>query len=230
MRTSSLLLVLTLFAATNVGCANKPTQESIADLTIPEVTEVFDASEKRVNIFSKTLHKIGIGKPPLKKPTKLNLQIFTAKNLNAGNGEEPLSLVLKTYLLTSPTTFNELPFEAFLDDEVAQEALGNTFVMQREAILTPGQLYDNTPLLPAEARYIGFVALFRHPSPERWRFTYNIRSSAKPGINLGVHACSFSSVSGLLINNLPTAPSLISTERGVINSPLNLQQRLSLGQ
>lgn len=229
MRTLLLLLSLISLLLTT-ACSSKPTQESIVDLSIPEIVETFDVSENKVNFFSRTLHKIGIGKPPLKKTTKLNLQIFTAKNLNAGQGKEPLSLVLKTYLLTSPEIFETLPFEAFLDDEMLEETLGDTLVMQREAVLTPGQLYDNTPLLPAEARYIGFVALFRHPSPQRWRFTYNVRSSVKPGIQLGVHACSLSSNSGLLINNLSRPANLISMDKCARNNPLSLEQRLDLSR
>mgnify|MGYP001186273456 CR=1 FL=1 len=222
MRTLSLILKLATLTLLSTACSIKPAPNSAVTLSTTELP----TTENEAKLFSRALEKIGIGKSPLKKSNRFNLQIFTAKNLNAGKEKESLPLVLKTYLLTSPEAFESLPFEAFLNNETIEHALEDTLIMQREAILMPGQFYEATVLLPTEAHYISFVALFRHPSPQRWRFTYNIRSSIKSGIQLGVHTCSLSSNSGLLINTLSAPAHLISMDKCADNGLPPLQQQL----
>ena len=48
--------------------------------------------------------------------------------------------------------------------------------------------------------YIGVVALFRAPAPQRWKYAFSAEAAQKTGITLGAHACSLSVSMGAPVN------------------------------
>lgn len=156
-------------------------------------------------VLDRVMQTVGLVKAPPPAPVDqaLALRIFTAKNLNAGTGRKPLALVVKVYRLRSLDRFRQTPFDTFLDKDKTQAALGDDLVDGREMLLLPDQHYVSTEQLPNEVKYLGFVALFRSPAAQRWRFAYDVPRSATGGITLGVHACAMSSTQGALVTELP---------------------------
>ncbi|MDI3263335.1 MAG: type VI secretion system lipoprotein TssJ [Fulvimonas sp.] len=193
-----------LCAGLLAGCASSASAPSVPDAA-GQVTEP--------SALGKVMQAVGLAKPKVAQPSEqqLPLRIFTAANLNAGTGRQPLALVIKIYQLKSLDRFNQTPFDAFLDADKARTALGDDLVNSREMLLLPEQRYTSTEHLPPEVRYIGFVALFRAPAAQRWRFAYDVKGSLASGITLGVHACALSSTSGALATELPDDPGSLAS-------------------
>lgn len=175
------------------------------------------ATQQAVTAASGPLDRVmqTIGLAPKPAPTvvapRVPLRIFTAPNLNAGAGSKPLALVVKVYQLKSLDHFRQTPFDTFLDADKARAALGSDFVDGREMLVLPDQHYASTEQLSPEVRYLAFVALFRGPAADRWRFVYDVKRSTGTGITLGVHACAMSSTAGALVTELADDPaSLVS--------------------
>lgn len=161
--------------------------------------------------MDKMMQAIGLAKAPPPQPQQpvevmVPLRIYTAKNLNAGNGKKPLALVVKVYHLRSLDRFNQTPFDDFLDNSKEQSALGNDLIDSREMLVLPDQRYITVEHMPGDTRYLGFVAQFRTPAAQRWRFAYDVKKSSTTGITLGVHACAMSSTAGTLLTELPDDP------------------------
>ena len=142
---------------------------------------------------------------------QLPLRLFTGENLNAGAERKPLALVVKLYQLKSLERFQQAPYDDFIDSKKTEATLGDDLIHSNEMLLLPNQRYVKTESVPAAARYIGIVALFRSPAAQRWRFVYDVQKSKVSGITLGLHACAMSSTAGVLVTELPdSADSLAS--------------------
>lgn len=154
--------------------------------------------------LTKALRAIGLAKKATPHPTatRLAVRLYTAPNLNAGNSQHPLALVLKVYELRSLDRFNDATFDDFLDDGKTKVDLGGSLIDSRQMLLLPGQRYVSNEVMPPGTHYIGFVALFRGPAARRWRFAYDVSKSLATGITLGAHACALSSTSGTLVTQL----------------------------
>lgn len=208
---ATLCLGMTLLSA----CASQPQQTTFVASSNPETYQVYHTGQQEDGFFSSMLHAVGIGTPAAERATPLQLRIFTGDNLNQGKGKEHLSMLMKAYLLKSPKKFEKIPFQTFLNDDKVAKILGDDLVMQRQMLLQPGHIYVSTPNLSPKVNYIGFVAQFKDPSKDRWRFTYNVRQSAAKGVTLGVHACALTSTSGAIVTSLETPPiSLADTKCG----------------
>jgi type VI secretion system protein VasD len=163
--------------------------------------------------IERVMQAIGLAKAKAPAPTEqqLPLRIFTAQNLNAGPGRKALALVVKVYHLRSLDRFKQTPFDDFLDKDKTQAALGDDLIDSREMLLLPDQHYVSTEHMPLDTRYLGFVALFRAPAAQRWRFVYDVKGSMASGVTLGVHACAMSSTDGALVTELPDDPGSLAS-------------------
>ncbi len=206
------LLAVCALAFALAGCAgNKPPPVPRGASAASQAAE--EAANVKPGIVTRALRAVGLAEKPPPKPTQqmLSLRIFTADNLNAGTEREALPLLLKVYRLRSPSRFNQASFDDFLDDDQIRSDLSTTLLGSRQMLLLPGQRYTSTQKLPAEAKYLGLVALFRGPAPHRWRFLYDVSKSGETGITLGVHACALSSTSGALLTDLAEPPNSLAS-------------------
>lgn len=146
-------------------------------------------------------------------PRKVALKLHAGKNLNAGGTEKPLSLVTRVYKLKQTGAFYAAPYGAFLSPEKEKEALGADLVEVREVSLLPGQRYEITEKVAREAGYIGIVALFRTPEPQRWRVAYGAKEAESAGIIVGLHACSLTAGKGATIEQNTIAALAVSPSR-----------------
>ncbi|MGY3041457.1 type VI secretion system protein VasD [Rhodanobacter sp. TND4EL1] len=163
--------------------------------------------------IDRMMQAVGLAKTQLPAATEQNLplRIFTAPNLNAGSTRKALALVVKVYHLRSLDRFNQTPFNDFLDNAKTQAALGSDLIDSREMLLLPDQHYTSTEHMPVDTRYVAFVALFRAPGSQRWRFAYDVKGSADSGITLGVHGCAMSSTAGALVTELSDSPDSLAS-------------------
>jgi type VI secretion system protein VasD len=150
------------------------------------------------------LEKLGLKQPtsiaeakamvPLTKDVTLRIHAGEALNVDAES--RPLSVVVRVYRLKSADAFVNAPLAAFKDAESEKSAFGPEVVDVREVVLTPRQKYEVVEALGHDVKYIAVVALFRAPSPGRWRFAFEKDAAARPGVTLGAHACALSVAAG----------------------------------
>ncbi len=150
------------------------------------------------------LEKLGLKQPtsiaevkamvPLSKDVTLRLHAGEALNVDAQS--RPLSVVVRVYRLKSTEAFMNAPLTAFKDAESEKVAFGPEVIDVREVVLTPRQKYEVIEALPLDVKYIAVVALFRAPSPGRWRFAFEKDAAVKSGLTLGAHACALSVATG----------------------------------
>ncbi|WP_429499100.1 type VI secretion system lipoprotein TssJ [Robbsia andropogonis] len=149
---------------------------------------------------SAALQAVGIGKPPVpdsqKPPRQITLTLDAGTNLNAGTSKRGVALVVRLYALKDPTSFQQAPFDTFLDPDKEKQVLGQDLIQVREVTLIPGQRYTSTEKVPYEAGAFGVVALFRQPATQRWRLVFDPKKSEKSGILIGMHACAMTVTAG----------------------------------
>jgi type VI secretion system protein VasD len=143
------------------------------------------------------------------------LRVHAGTNLNQGKYKQPLAQVIKIYHLRAVERFEQTPFDDFLSTNEEEQALGSDLLDSREVLLVPGQHFETVEDLDADAKYIGIVAFFRQPAPQRWRLAYSTKDSQATGITLGIHACALSSTTGALVSKISSAANtLISVNCG----------------
>ncbi|HEU4622852.1 MAG TPA: type VI secretion system lipoprotein TssJ [Burkholderiaceae bacterium] len=151
-----------------------------------------------------TVADIALEKSGLKKPEKpekpevpeiqlparqVAVRLHAGNNLNTDSNGHALALVARVYKLRDANSFNQAPFDAFLDAQKEKQALGNDLIEVREVTLVPGQRYEVMEKVPRDVAYIGVIALFRAPAPTRWRYVFESAEAEKTGITLGVLSC-----------------------------------------
>lgn len=149
--------------------------------------------------------------PELQKPPRnVALKLHAGSNLNAGTLNQSFSVVARVYKLKQTGTFYAAPYDAFSSPEKEKLALGADLLEVREINLIPGQLYEVNEKVSRESGYIGVVALFRTPAPQRWRAAFSAKDAETSGVTLGVHACSLTLGKGALLEQanqaMATAP------------------------
>lgn len=63
-------------------------------------------------------------------------------------------------------------------------------------LVVPGQRYELVEKVSRGAYFVGVVALFHSPVPQRWRLVYAAADAAHGGITVGVHGCALSNGAG----------------------------------
>ena len=159
------------------------------------------------NMGSKALETIGFKKPeapPMPelpesaKPARhLKLRLAASDSLNVDTSGRSLSLVVRIYKLRSPSAFLNAPYDTFGHGGREKLALADELIEGREIVLLPGQQQEINERWAREAPYVGVVALFRAPAPQRWRYAFELEATqADAGLVLGAHACTLSVASG----------------------------------
>ena len=163
-------------------------------------------------IANLALEASGLKKPDLpelpelqKPPRNVLLKLHAGVNLNAGNTNKPLSMVVRIYKLKQTSAFYSAPYESFLSPEKEKAVLGADLVEVREINLVPSQLYEVVEKVSREAAYVGVVVLFLAPAPQRWRAAFAVKEAETSGIILGLHACSITLGKGALPEQTGTA-------------------------
>jgi type VI secretion system protein VasD len=162
--------------------------------------------------FGKTLQAVGIGDAPA-QPRELPVYLHAGENLNAGDGQRALSLVVRVYQLRGRERFDDAAFEVFLDAQRERDVLGGDLIRVTEVLLAPGQRHELVEPLPADGSHIGVVALFRQPAQTRWRFTFDARKPGEDGITVGLHACAMTTTSTALQTALASPAHSLSSSR-----------------
>ncbi|MBS63987.1 type VI secretion system lipoprotein TssJ [Salinisphaera sp.] len=131
---------------------------------------------------------------------RVSLKLFAGSNVNLSQYGDPLALLVKLYVLKDKNAFEQADYDTFLDDDRAREALGSDLIEARETLLVPSQTYETQVPQVEEGRYLGVVALFRNPAPERWRFAFDLAPQKAEPVVAGLHACAMTITSGSVVD------------------------------
>lgn len=183
------------------ACGTTPPGEGLLDKTLSLVGLQKMEAPPAVSAVSPDMLKALIG------PTKIPLRIHASDQLNSGNTNRPLSLVVKIYKLKSHETVMSAPYKAFTDKPFEHADV----VASRELVLLPGQRYEVEETIPKNVSHIAVVALFKSPEENRWRFVFDVSGSAKEGLTLGAHQCALSVSQGETVGSPPEARRLAGT-------------------
>jgi len=131
------------------------------------------------------------------KPSRtVSVRLHAATKLNTDAHGHSLALVARLYKLRQSAAFESAPYAAFLSPQAEQAAFGADLLEVKEITLVPGQKYEVMEKVSREAGYIGIVALFHKPAPQRWRLAYSAAEAEPAGVTVGVYACSMASGGG----------------------------------
>lgn len=147
----------------------------------------------------------------------LPIRLNAGELVNATEDGESLALLVRIYQLRHDAAFSQLGYTQAGQTEEEKRVLGDDLVAVRELMLLPGKSVTLDEKLPADAKVIGVVALFRAPANERWKMAFNTVASASEGISLGFHACSMTVGNGVLTN--PIAADAARSLSGVRCNP-----------
>lgn len=123
---------------------------------------------------------------------RIPLRIQASPSLNADGDGRPLALVLRVYKLRNAQAFLGAPYGVFGDAVAEKERLGEDLVELREIQLLPGQVVDTLERVGRDAPYVGVVALYVRPSPQRWKLLFDTPRAQRSGITVAAHACALS--------------------------------------
>lgn len=149
----------------------------------------------RDGVAHRALEAAGLRQPAAgleKSPRQVRLHLHAAPRLNSDALGRPLALVARVYSLRQARAFEAAPYAAFLTPEAEREAFGADLVAVREMIVVPGQRMETIENVPREAAYVGVVALFHSPAPQRWRLAFASHEAEKAGLTLGLQSCALS--------------------------------------
>jgi type VI secretion system protein VasD len=141
----------------------------------------------------------GLGKPAEPAPAlqrHVALRLQAAPRLNVNADGQSLALLVRIYKLRQNSAFDSAPLAVFLDPASERQALGADLLDVREVTMVPGQQLDLDELVTREAGYLGVVALFRAPAPQRWRAAFAAAEAERSGISVGLLGCALSVGSG----------------------------------
>lgn len=127
-----------------------------------------------------------------KPPRAVPIRLHAAAKLNVDAQGRPLALVARVYKLRQNAAFEAAPYSAFLNPAAEKEAFGADVVEVKDVTLVPGQRYETVEKVTREAGYVGVVALFHSPAPQRWRLAFAAPEAEKAGLTVGLHACALS--------------------------------------
>jgi type VI secretion system protein VasD len=151
-------------------------------------------------LAGRALEAAGMRKPPeaekLKGPRSIALRLHAAPKLNSDAQGRPLALLARVYTLRQNAAFEAAPYATFLTPGADREAFGADLVEVKDVTLVPGQRYEVVEKVPREATYIGVVALYRSPAPQRWRLSFAAADAETAGVTVAMQACALSAGAG----------------------------------
>lgn len=140
----------------------------------------------------------------------VGIRVDAAKDLNADKNGRGLATVIRLYKLRDPIGFLAAPDSAFGTAQHDKQMLGNDLIEARELTLAPGQRLDLTERLGGDAAYLGIVALFHSPTPQRWRFAFAAEDAERSGIAVGIHTCAMTATKATPVGMSPNEAALLS--------------------
>ncbi|RZL00432.1 MAG: type VI secretion system lipoprotein TssJ [Rubrivivax sp.] len=147
----------------------------------------------------RALEAIGFKKPELPELPEVQLpdrqllwRLHASDSLNVSPAGDAVALLTRVYKLRSPNAFLQAPYEVFGDPAKEKAQMGDDVIETREVQMIPGQHHEVKEKVAREVRYIGIVALYRNPSPHRWRYAFRSEAAEKSGLSIGLHACAMS--------------------------------------
>jgi type VI secretion system protein VasD len=129
-------------------------------------------------------------------PRYVSFKLHASPALNIDSQGRSLSLVARVYKLKSPDAFWNAPYAAFGNAAKEKELLGDDIVEVRDIQLVPGQQINLREKMSRDVGYVGIVALFHSPAPQRWRYVFAASKLEFSGLAMGAHACSLSVMTG----------------------------------
>lgn len=210
MRTQAVALLSALISALAVmglsACASavpasipKAAPTELDKLSLPKDASSGSFLDSIGDYKDKALEAVGFKKPELPELPDVQLparkvlwRLHASDSLNVSPSGAPVALLTRTYKLRSPSAFLQAPYEVFGDPAKEKAQLGDDVIEAREVQLIPGQHIEVRDKVTREAPYIGIVALYRSPSPQRWRYAFRSESAEKTGLSIGLHACAMS--------------------------------------
>lgn len=129
-------------------------------------------------------------------PRFVSFKLHASPALNIDAQGRSLSLVARLYKLKSPDAFWKAPYAAFGNSAKEKELLGDDIVEVRDIQLVPGQQVNLREKMSRDVGYVGVVALFHSPAPQRWRYVFAASKLEFSGLAMGAHACSLSVLEG----------------------------------
>ncbi|MDZ5456008.1 type VI secretion system lipoprotein TssJ [Azohydromonas lata] len=146
--------------------------------------------------------------PPQKATNRVTLRVHAAQVLNLSAAGASLPVVLRLYKLKDRSIFEQMPYTAFSRTQVADfGSFAADIAETREMVFLPGQRYEVVETLEPNVRFIAVVALFRSPSPQRWRAIFDVPPATAvspiPSITLGLHGCAISVATGQALGMPP---------------------------
>jgi len=151
-------------------------------------------------LAGRALEAAGMRKAPEadkgKTPRSVVLRLHAAPKLNSDAKGRPLALLARVYTLRQNAAFEAAPYATFLTPGADREAFGADLVEVRDVTLVPGQRYEIVEKVSREAGYIGIVALFHSPAPQRWRMSFAAPDAERDGVTVALQACALSPGAG----------------------------------
>ncbi|WP_374592173.1 type VI secretion system lipoprotein TssJ [Aquabacterium sp.] len=154
------------------------------------------------NLKDKALEATGLKTPEASMPDvalparRISLSLAASQSLNVNDDGQSLALLVRVYKLKNAEAFLSAPYEAFGSAEAEKQRLGEDLIEVREIQLVPGQHVDVTEKVAREAGYLGVVALYRSPAPQRWKLAFSADAAQLTGVSLAAHACALSVTRG----------------------------------
>lgn len=125
----------------------------------------------------------------LKAPRTVAIKLQAAPSLNVDGNGQSLALIARIYKLKQNSAFEQAPFSAFLNPQAEKEALGADLLEVKEVTLIPGQKLELQEKVSKEVYFLGVVALYRKPDPQRWRLSFAAAEAEKSGVAIGAYGC-----------------------------------------
>lgn len=112
-----------------------------------------------------------LGKPKaVAAPSKFDVSVSSSQTLNRDAEGNPLSVVVRFFMLKDKGEFSKLTYEAASSGRADAELLGADLVGRAEVVVVPGMSQTLTQELAPGTKYVGMVAFFRKPDPHYWRY------------------------------------------------------------
>jgi type VI secretion system protein VasD len=157
------------------------------------------------------LDAVGLRKQPdladaLKAPRTVAIKLNAAPSLNVDGNGRSLALVARIYKLKQNSAFEQAPFAAFQSPQAEKEVLGADLLEVKEVTLIPGQRLELQEKVSKEAYFLGVVALYRAPDPQRWRLSFAAADAEKSGVSIGAYGCALAVGDGAQPANVKRTP------------------------
>ncbi len=102
----------------------------------------------------------------------VKVSLSSNANLNPGQDQKPLPVVVRVYQLSGKDTFENSKFEDIWKDDL--RVLGDSLLTSKEVVINPSDQMSVEIDKHDQARYVGVVAIFRNPVDKKWRDVHEL--------------------------------------------------------